>query len=626
MRMRFDVDDEDEASAVREVLVEQFAVWLDDHPHAGPADPWDADLALSWKWGYGDGCYDRWTRADVDELLLEHLPRKLSANPEEAASIPVSLGAFARFLDDQGLLDRAGDTAEEVAGRALAQQRAFLDAMADPAKYGMAKRLMSSGAFDVGDEPDQAALDEAMTAFNALPFEERGRILGIHDEALDDRFDDDLLLPPLPLRPGLAPGAMEAAAADAVLLTQVDGLHAALGAGGATLTKAGRLRLADARRLVAEIGLGDRTEGVRSSAEMPELFSLVQVAIFAGAVDLDEDANRLRPVADWPSTPADVRWAAVVTAVLTAGPARLSFGARQPVPHDLTDLADEGVTDMLALLWLADEPMPPDTFATILHELSTLDPPTALLSALSPDLARDQAAARIDDVVEWLAAAGVVAAEPDGLVLTAAGPRLVAPTLAAAGFDVLLPEDVAALDAGAALDLVIERDEVAADVATLWAAGRPEREAADALVAELRSRPEPVRVVLGFSMLEQLGAVAVDAVRALLDTSLAPHAWMFLAGQGAVAPGDVPDEAAVRAGVDTFLAMTELGSPADALEPLLGHLDVSQQRALFEDLAGGDHPQTGEMLELLGRHHPDKALGKHARKLAHRWRSAHGRR
>lgn len=37
------------------------------------------------------------------------------------------------------------------------------------------------------------------------------------------------------------------------------------------------------------------------------------------------------------------------------------------------------------------------------------------------------------------------------------------------------------------------------------------------------------------------------------------------------------------------------------------------------------NPRPVALLELLGRHHPDKAVGKHARKLAHGWRSAHGR-
>lgn len=85
---------------------------------------------------------------DVDEVLLEHLPRKLSAAPDEAASIPSSLAAFVAFLDEEGLLDERSDPAEAVAAQALAPRRAFLEPMDDPANFGMAKRLFGFAGVD----------------------------------------------------------------------------------------------------------------------------------------------------------------------------------------------------------------------------------------------------------------------------------------------------------------------------------------------------------------------------------------------------------------------------------------------------------------------------------------------
>jgi len=162
VKMRFAPEDEKAAARARERLVTRFAGWLEHHPEHGRADPWDADLLLEWKWAYADGDYGCWTRADVDDVLLDHLPRKLSASAEDAASIPVSTDAFMRFLDDEGLLDQRSEPADVVGTRALAQQRAFADAMADPANFGMAKRLFAFAGLDPDEPPDQATLGAAL--------------------------------------------------------------------------------------------------------------------------------------------------------------------------------------------------------------------------------------------------------------------------------------------------------------------------------------------------------------------------------------------------------------------------------------------------------------------------------
>jgi hypothetical protein len=618
MRLRFDDDDEQAAEAAREALVERFAAWLERHPERAPADAWDANLALDWKWAYGDGCYDRWTREEVDELLLAHLPRKLSADPEEAATIPSSIGAFVHFLDDEHLLDATGDTADVVAQRALAQQRSFLDAMADPANYGMAKRLFGLGGFDLGDEPDQGALDDLMAQFNALPFEERGRILGL-DAPGDDA--DHEPLPTLSLRPLPGIDELEDLAGDVPLLAKVDALHAALGRTPAKLTGAGYLTLADARRLVAEVGLGDRVEDVRTAADLPELFGLVEVATTAGAAEAS--ATRLRASPEWDETSAATRWAAVVEAVLVIGPATLAHGSMRPLAHELVELADEGTAHVLAMLWLTEEPVAVEVFVRILEGVASMDHRTAGTSDVQAELRMQSSRARVADVLAVLGSVGVVDVHEDEVTLTDHGARLAAGWLAALGFDVLLPEQVGVLGAGALIDLAWSRDEAVEELAPLWAAARPGRAAAE-LVAELVARPEPLRVALGFSMLGHVGPDAIAAVEGALDSPVAPHAWLFLAAAGAVDPDAVPPDAVVRAGIDTFLAMAEAGTPADAVEPLLGHLPVDDQHDLLDSIAATDHPQAGELLELLGRHHPVKAVGKHARKLAHRWRSAAG--
>jgi hypothetical protein len=617
--MRFDADkDEDAAHATREALVLRFARWRDDHPEHGSADPWDVDLILSWKWGYGDGDYGLWTRTELDEVLLEHLPSKLSAAPEEVASIPSSIAAFTAFLDDEGLLDDRSDPVNVLADRALALRRAFLDAMDDPARFGMAKRLFGSSG--LGDEVtlDQDALDAAMAAFNELPFDQRGELLG-----LDSDEPVDLDLPLLPLRELATVDDLAARAGAVPLLRKVDAFHAALGSNGAKLTKAGNLTLADGRRLVAATGVADVVERARSTAELPELFAVAQVAQLSGATEVA--GGRLRPVETWTKEPAPARWQRVVDAALDAGAPTLAFGASTPMPLQLAELGDQMALHLLAMLWIADEPMPAEVFIEMMEEAASAlaDPFAGAANLSGSDYVPAMCRARIADALVTLREAGVVTVDgTDQVAFTDAGPRLAAAPLTEVGFGVLLPEDVAGLDASGLIDALVERDGDEAALATqLWTANRPARAAAHALTGDLTAHPDPARVVVGFSILRSLGADAVDAAQGLLEGPVAGHAWLLLAEIGAVDYDDAPPDLVAKAGIDLLLATADLGSPADVIEVLLGNMPTDDHRTFVDTLAATDHPHTGEILDLLARHHPDEATATYARKAALRWRT-----
>jgi len=620
MRMRFDHVDENAAIRARDSLVERFTTWLSEHREHDAADPWDAQLMLDWKWGYADGDYGLWTRADVDEFLLEHLPRKLSASEEEARSVPASIGAFVHFLDDGGLLGAGSDPVEAVARRALAQQRAFLDAMVDPRNFGMAKRLFTAGGFDLDEVRDQAALDDAMAKFNELSFEERGRILGLEDDPFGSAPEPDL--PALPVRAVPSRVELDSAAREVVLLRQVDALHAALGPTGIKLTKAGNPTLADGKRLVEEVGVSDVVDGIRSSAELSELVGVWQVAQVTGAAEVVGD--RLRAVDGWVELSAVDRWRRIVDAALRVGAATVRFGARCPMPLQLADAADAAAFHFIAMLWMAGEPVPIEEFVGILDRATSMDPDTHRFGAISSNLRASICRDRVGDVFVTLAAAGVVDATAVAATITDAGAWVVGPVLADAGFGVLQASDLFSLSSDELLDLLVDRSDEVEEVVALWVGERDPRAVADELVAALVARPEPVRVLLGFAVLEQLGAAALDVVAAARDTAIGPQAWLFLAAAGVVDENDVPRDVVVQAGVDLFLATSDLGSPADVIESLVGQVGAEDQPRFLEDLADSDHPRTGELLELVGRHHPVKSVGKHARKLAHRWRSIHG--
>ncbi len=630
MRLRFDPEvdgDERAAARARDELVERFRQWLEGRPAAPGVDAWDAQLLLEWKWSYVDGDYGWWVRGHIDELLLEHLPRKLSASPDEVEPLPESLAAFFTFLEEEGLLDPRGDSAEALGARARAQKRAFLDAMADPANFGMAKRLFTAGGIGLDEPPTQEALDEAMAAFNALPFEERGRILGLDGLDAAGGLGGGGPLPPpeaiaLPVRPLPTDEELERAAEDVALLRRVDGLHHALGEDGIKLTKAGNPTVADGKRLAAVLGVDEGIDTIRSAAELPELFGVAQVAMRAGAVT--HRNGRFVAVGRWAKQPPVDRWQRVVDAVFEVGPATLCFGAVEPAPAHLAAVADEGAVHFLAMLWLAGEPVPLEAFVETLEVASRMYPRSARIMALAPDVGRSVCESRVEDVFGSLSSAGLVHRTGDEVSLTTAAARLAVEVLEEEGFDLVGPDELRALDATLLLDLLEERGDEPGAVGAIWCVGRGAEAAAREVVAAMLADPAPTRMLVGYGVLGGIGDAAVEVVRGALDTPIGPMGWLFLTDHDAVDPETVPREAVVRAGVHTMLALSELGSPADLVESLLGGIPIEDHAGLIDDMATSDDPAVGDLLETLGRHHPHKPVAKHARKAAHRWRSRRG--
>ncbi|MET7571200.1 hypothetical protein ABZT04_22245 [Streptomyces sp. NPDC005492] len=76
------------------------------------------------------------------------------------------------------------------------------------------------------------------------------------------------------------------------VVAQLRGLAQWAGHEGRVVTAAGRLRMADVRELVDVLGTGDRTEGVRSSNDLPRLGLLVEWAKKARLVRVAKPAVR----------------------------------------------------------------------------------------------------------------------------------------------------------------------------------------------------------------------------------------------------------------------------------------------------------------------------------------------
>ncbi len=71
---------------------------------------------LEWKAIYADGRLGHWTRDDIRQYLLDHCPRKLSADRRLLGDTPTCVRDFVYFMSDRGTL--AGDELDTLANAA----------------------------------------------------------------------------------------------------------------------------------------------------------------------------------------------------------------------------------------------------------------------------------------------------------------------------------------------------------------------------------------------------------------------------------------------------------------------------------------------------------------------------
>lgn len=196
--------------------------------------------------------------------------------------------------------------------------------------------------------------------------------------------------------------------------------------------------------------------------------------------------------------------------------------------------------------------------------------------------------------------------------------------LRGAGFDAPAVGDLAESDAAALLGAVPGYPDGAARAETAqWLATRPPLEAARQLLAAARGDdPDaPARRLVCQQALSLAGAEAEPALREVLDDrELGGLARVWLAEHGAsnVPP---PDEGMVFwLTVDTLAAQLATAGEPEELQALVEGL-VEQHTGFFEKVWHVDHPAVGDVLEAMGRVHPDRKLAKEARKAAFKARS-----
>jgi hypothetical protein len=633
VQLRFDPGDDD-YSKHREAIRLDFESWLTSRPDLPHEYGDDVELLLDWRVGYSTGDLARFTLPDLEEFLLEWCPRKLSFPPEDWLPVLLSVQTWLQYLDGTGQW-AGGRFPPVLAGLADLTPR-YLDAMADPAKFGMAKSLFAGPALAGADLDldDPASLQAAMDRFNALSFEER--------KALTDPGLAVMSAAPtvdLPMTPAvdLARAAAEAEAAP--ILVQLRAAVDYLGA-GRPLTSKGNPKVADARALrdlfgtddVTDYAIGDHEHKVRSADNLPHLMYLVDTAVEAGA--LRRHGGKMVGVKSFAQRDALEQVRAVFDAMVEMG---AIFGRWARYDLDEAALMEDGLVHWMVPVFVTGATEVDDIVEFAVDVVSTEFP--SLDWRGEPRDQRDEITRRVEMLLDVVERCGLVIRrgerrEPDDygrvkrrggtLTLTELGRALMPPWLATGGYQTHDAADLADIDTSALLEVLASAPTLdPLDAWALWAPDRTPDDKAAAVVAAMQVANSPNQRVEGFGLIRAAGPAGEIAVRALLGTPLAGYAGMLLV--------DVESE---------FLADAAAIEPALTYGPLVDSLavaldgDMDEVIELFDEMAHNaplevlaelwrvEFTETIEVLEAIGRRHPDKVVAKAARKgvIQHRTR------
>lgn len=359
MRMFFEPEEEGTYEATRGLLVDRFQRWAREK--GLDADPFIAEAALDYRHrGTRDGRLGLWEPRHVEELLTEWLPRTLTVLPGQGpVDAPGTLRALLRYLDAVHLADPRGSSLADSLAAVDAAVPHHVEAMADRGRWGMAKFWATTAAEQGVDVLNQ----QAMQRFVERAQEDE---VSYDREALDTIVQRHLTHAPDTTRRA-EPQLPVELPSDEVLREQAErspvlgwlrGLTAWAGREGRVLTGTGRLRMADARQLVEELGTGDTTASVRSSADLPRLNLVLEWAKTARLVRVSK--GRLYAVARAQPLLRDplALWRRAFEAFFQLrGPLIVARGGWRPESM-LFIVYEDVLSDVLATLYSLPYPMP----------------------------------------------------------------------------------------------------------------------------------------------------------------------------------------------------------------------------------------------------------------------------
>jgi hypothetical protein len=175
---RFDPCPTTEAAyeAARQHLRGEFARWAEDH--GSDLGPDSFEELIHYKWGYLDGHLTRWSRADLDAVLLELFPAKVIVDDDDLDDVVPETAAFIGFLADTGLLDPASEDPDVLCAHLDQVPGRFRGRMADASRYSPGKRFWLAAAAAGVTPDDEGAVSAFIEQLNAQPLAERDAVLG----------------------------------------------------------------------------------------------------------------------------------------------------------------------------------------------------------------------------------------------------------------------------------------------------------------------------------------------------------------------------------------------------------------------------------------------------------------
>jgi hypothetical protein len=652
--MQFSPDDSDEFHAVKDVLIEEFRPWADEHYGADDGSlVADAGTFLSWRFDYSTGDLADLDTTDADEFLLGWAPRKFAVGPEEAPTLCRSVQAMVEFLAVTRRLTGGIGRAARVMTHVDGLVDDVADALGDPSQFGLGKGLFgfrldgSDGdpladiySLMASDDPVsvdelQALLDQRMAAFNSLPFDERRALT---DPMLERRPPKPVELPFLLVPPRTED--VEASAGESELLRQVDGLVRHLGGAGLKLTNNGNFRLSDARELVEVLDTGDEFDPVyfeqpmktRSSLDLTRLTFIDEVAALAGATIRLK--TKLNADQAWLERPLVERASAVADALLTIGPLFTPW-QRSPTLEQIASLLDEGVPHWLAGILPAGAAIEFDDIVAMATEVAAGEFP-AVEEMWGTERFEERVLLNVSKCFENVQWAGIVSWSDSvervrpltgesylaggTIALTTLGQHVMPERVRAAHYTVRSIGDLAAAEPLVLVNAVAAGSVDIDDALSRWRPDESTAERARQLAAAALEADDAEQRLIAFRLLGRLEPIAdVGAtVRQLLDSPCSGHAASFLL-EHELATGD---EVGMFVDIGPLVDMlaTQLDDPS-SLDQLFRGVQARAIDDLIDDMWRHDQRETLPVLEALGRSLTDKKLAKAARKAALQHRS-----
>ncbi|ROO82984.1 hypothetical protein EDD29_0472 [Actinocorallia herbida] len=601
MRTCFGTEEEEEYRAARELIVRRCRAWAEDQ--GVRLVPEIIDAALQFRHECPDGRLGFWRPAEVRQFLLEWVPERVAAEPEDLACVPEALRTLLRYLDAAGLRDpRAGDPAE--AERAITRTvPLFTAAIRDQERYSVTKYWKLTAARHGIPLTDRLGLERLKSGVSA------GRIP--HDRDLLIRLAERA---PAPVRRAVAPPPLALPCADELreaaerspVVRRLSALVAWVGSDGRPLTPRGEIPPVDARALVRLLENGN---GCGDIGDLPLLVAWARKARI-----IRVHAGRLTKVGRASAVLADplALWRRAFSAFPRLGD---SFCASGSILR--TDFA-ETVPDLLNALYGLPCPVPGHRlqdkvwlYCTAPYDLADIDGEQRILwrSALDQDLSLTLRALGDLGALELQGpllpeqgrsrrGAAWDAAHAPAVSLTPLAAAEVREALLAEGRECGRIGELASARPAELLGVAAERYPADAARAEIrgWLAAHDND--VPALVEAVRSCPFRDRTLL---LLDTLVDALSDGPSLLLslrdDPVLAPSALTALLRRGLLSPDALAPEEHLLALTDGLLRLLEIAG-ADAVRESLEREIPPQEPALVAvDVLAAGHPDAAAVAD-----------------------------